>query len=150
MASITVGFDPAGDERFANAIAKIGSRAVTILHQALGEAGTVLLGHVQALTPLKTGALKAGLNKRLIKGRGKWSGVIVRTPTREALGILPSDKHYYPASLEFGFSRRTKGGKIVHVPARSYLRRGLEDKKDQIQSVIKERFLKRLIREVTN
>lgn len=65
------------------------------------------------------------------RSRGR-IGHVVRTGTREELGIPKNAKGYYPAALEYGYMDR--GGK--KVPARSYVRRPVEERRAQLMNML--------------
>jgi hypothetical protein len=53
-------------------------------------------------------------------------GVGIDIPTREELGIPPDyKKGFYPFSLEYGYTRTTKKGGTVTVPAKAPIRRAV-------------------------
>lgn len=94
-----------------------------VVRKALRPAGKVLLAATKAATPVYSGPpnariipgqLRNSLKLRVSKfnRKGRYS-MIVMPGTREALGIDPKDKHYWPAALEFGHG---------NVAPRSYLR----------------------------
>lgn len=91
-----------------------------VVRQAVRKGGKTLLQATKAKVPVDTGKLKKFIKLRSEKNKRKSGriGVRVWPPLREDLDIDPSDRHYYPAVVEFGSQT---------VPARSYLRAALNE-----------------------
>jgi hypothetical protein len=94
------------------ALKKSAKRVKPLLVQAVSgipvkiETGNLLMGMAQApIVPMKRS--RTGL------------GFIIPAPTREQLGISPSDKWYYPWALEYGAPARSRGGPL---PAFAWIR----------------------------
>ena len=77
-----------------------------ITRGALRTAGKQLLEKTKAAAPVDTGRLRKGLKLKALKRSRTRSGVMIQTPSREALGIKPGDKSYYPAAVEFGTDKK--------------------------------------------
>ncbi len=56
-----------------------------------------------------------------------------RLPKRDALGISPDDKYYYPNAIEYGYT--TKGGRTE--PPRSFMRAAVDENEDRELGVIR-------------
>jgi|GEM_PF-6813710 len=118
--------DLIGDRKLQRQLNALETRqAKTAVNRAMRESAKRLRPKIAAATPVDTGALRREMLKapiRVLHRRGQ-IGVGIHMPTREALGIPPGEKGYYPNSVEYGFVH-AKSGK--HVPARSYVRRTVD------------------------
>lgn len=97
-------------------------------------AATARAGAIQAAkyarryAPARTGALRSGIivmpgieNSRF---RGKAVAEVVMDPGMNAVFQKPNRKghhYYYPASQEYGFKHRIRGGGTTHVPGKHYM-----------------------------
>jgi HK97 gp10 family phage protein len=96
--------------------------AKKIVRKAIRVIGNDIRNDARALAPVKTGALRRSIKVRAIRRSRGRMGVIVRTGTREELGIENDDKGYYPAVQEYGSET---------VPARPYLRPALDHNQEK-------------------
>lgn len=114
-----------GDKKLAR---KMGDLAVVdqrkVMRKAQREAFRVVLNATKTGVPRDTGRLRKGIKLRALKRSRVRSGVYVRTPTREELGIDPGDDTaYYPAYVEFGHD---------NVPPVPFMRRAFDANKDRV------------------
>ena len=92
----------------------------------------VMIPTIKSLVPIDHNRERIGKNlvdtiKARALPRSRASvGSFIRTGKKSELGIEEDEVGYYPAHIEYGFTR--KNG--THVPAQSYLRAGFDIKKD--------------------
>lgn len=112
-------------------VEKVPQRAVT---KAAGKGATVVRKAVRSAVPEDTGALKRGIirngERSRIKGKKVYDLMfdpgmndIFQKPIKnpgEAGGKSPHG--YYPASMEYGFLTRSKGGGLSYVPGYHFMR----------------------------
>ncbi len=117
-----------GDVRLQKKMGRLtGKDQKKIVRKALRLAAKVVLPVAKALVPVRRRKLKDSLKIKALKAkRGKF-GVVIRTGTREELGIPSGDRYYYPAAVELS----TK-----NVPARSFLRASLKQKRREALAVM--------------
>lgn len=100
-------------------------------------AAQIIRQSVLAMTPVRTGKLKAGIKIRAARVR-RGVGRLVLLPDRNTLGIDLKDPYFWPAAVEYGHAspgfgvfnaitkkRRRRTG-LKHIPARSFLRAGFD------------------------
>jgi hypothetical protein len=98
-----------GDKLLLMKLAKLGPAGRKVARKASREVAKGLQTRVQAAAPVKSGTLRKQMKIRALKGRGN-DGAVVRTGTREEMGIAPGAEHYYPAALMYGH------GNVAAVP----------------------------------
>jgi len=114
-----------------------------VVRESLRRGGKPVLEEAKRLVPADTGALKASIKLRATerggrkKRRGEF-GVYVQTGTREELGISADAKYYYPAAVELGTDK---------MPARSYLRAAVDNKRAESIAIIAQEVGQRIERE---
>lgn len=82
-----------------------------------------VLSSAKSNAPVSSGNLKKHLKLRAVKRNRRIAGVVVRTGTREEMGIPANAKWYYPAHVELGHSN------VAPVP---YLRNAFDSNKDRV------------------
>ena len=100
-------------------------------------AAQIIRQSVLAMTPVRTGKLKAGIKIRAARVR-RGVGRLVLLPDRNTLGIDAKDPYFWPAAVEYGHAspgfgvfnaitkkRRRRTG-LKHIPARLFLRAGFD------------------------
>lgn len=106
--------------------------------KAAGKGATVVRKAVRGTVPVDTGALKKGIIRKGERSRTKGKKVydlmfdpsmndVFQKPIKnpgEAGGKSP--KGYYPASMEYGFLTRSKGGGYSYVPGYHFMRDAAE------------------------
>lgn len=106
--------------------------------KAAGKGATVVRKAVRGTVPVDTGALKKGIIRKGERSRTKGKKVydlmfdpsmndVFQKPIKnpgEAGGKNP--KGYYPASMEYGFLTRSKGGGYSYVPGYHFMRDAAE------------------------
>lgn len=114
-------------------VEKVPQKVVT---KAAGKGATVVRKAVRGQAPVATGALKRGIIRSGEHSRTKGKKVydlmfsssmndVFQKPIKnpgEAGGKNP--KGYYPASMEYGFLTRSKGGGYSYVPGYHFMREG--------------------------
>jgi len=95
----------------------------------------VMLNTIKSLTPIDFDGERGGkhlvdtLKVRALPRSRASVGAYIRTGTRAELGIADDAKGYYPTHIEYGFTRKSRGGLTsTNVPAQSYLRAGFDIK----------------------
>lgn len=117
-----------------------------VLTKALRNVGKFYLTLAKAKAPKETGALSQGLTLRSLKRKRGRVGVLIQTPTREALGIVSRTRisfagtgerlrvvrgkttGYYPAHQELG---------TQHLPPTPYLRGTLQEKRQTLLNILR-------------
>lgn len=117
-------------------VEKVPQRAVT---KAAGKGATVVRKAVRGAVPEDTGALKRGIirngERSRIKGKKVYDLMFdprmndvfrkeIPAPGTKHPGARRSewDYAYYPASMEYGFLTRSKGGGLSYVPGYHFMR----------------------------
>lgn len=88
-----------------------------VIVQAARPAGHMVANVAKGLAPKQSGEMAKTIGVRVKKG--KPPGIVVRTATRERLGIAPEDPWYYPAIVEYGAPGR-------NIPASRFMHRAKE------------------------
>lgn len=139
--------------RFLAALEKTEKLPQKIVTRSVNKGTTVVRRAVLSGVPVATGALKKGLIRRSEHPGKKTSGKkvndlmfdpgmndVFQKPIKnpgEAGGKSP--KGYYPASMEYGFLTRSKGGGYDYVPGYHFMRSGAEASREQFnRTVIKD------------
>lgn len=116
-------------------VEKIPQKAVT---KAAGKGATVVRKAVRGIVPVDTGALKRGIVRKGERSRTKGKKVydLIFDPSMNDVFQKPiknpgaaggkSDHAYYPASMEYGFLTRSKGGGLSYVPGYHFMRKAAE------------------------
>lgn len=130
----------------------------TVLKEALQIGAQAILHDAKRRAPRgKTGLLEAGLHVRPLKRKRGRVGFMVRTGTREQMGIGPHERGYYPAHVELGHavgrrqSRRALVKALVRlefgtrmVPPHPYLRPALIENQGTILEILRQELRWRL------
>ena len=116
-------------------VEKVPQRAVT---KAAGKGATVVRKAVRAGVPVDTGAMKRGIIRKAERSRTKGKKVyglmfdpakndVFQRPIKEP-GVAggKSPHAYYPASMEYDFLTRSKGGGLSYVPGYHFMREAAE------------------------
>lgn len=112
--------------------------AMKAVRPGLRAAMKAILPVILALVPVDTGKLRGGKWKiRAARRKRGRVGVAILSPTRQDLGILPTDPYYYPAAPELGLEGR---------PARSFMRAGLKSGEQAGMEALKRTLWERLER----
>ena len=116
-------------------VEKVPQRVVT---RAAGKGATVVRRAVRGAVPVDTGALKRGIVRKGERSRTKGKKVydlmfdpgmndIFQKPIKEPGSAGGKSPHaYYPASMEYGFLTRSKGGGLSYVPGYHFMRDAAE------------------------
>lgn len=116
-------------------IEKVPQKAVT---KAAGKGANVVRKAVRSGVPVDTGALKRGIIRKGERSRVKGKKVydLMFDPSMNDVFQKPikhpgeaggkSSKGYYPASMEYGFLTRSKGGGYSYVPGYHFMRDAAE------------------------
>lgn len=106
--------------------------------KAAGKGATVVRKAVRGEVPVATGALKRGIVRKgeLSRTKGKKVYDLMFDPNMNDVFQKPiknpgeaggkNSKGYYPASMEYGFLTRSKGGGYSYVPGYHFMRDAAE------------------------
>lgn len=99
-----------------------------------------IVDNIQRLDLIDSGMMLAAFEATKIKSAARKGFIRVgpELPSREALGIDPKDKYYYPYAVEFGH---------VGADAKPFIRPAIDEHKDQSFKDIGEDIGKRIERE---
>lgn len=139
--------------RFITALKKTEKLPQKVVTRSVNKGTTVVRRDVRGGVPVATGALKKGIIRKAEHPSKKVSGKkvndlmfdpamndIFQKPIKnpgEAGGKNP--KGYYPASMEYGFLTRSKGGGYSYVPGHHFMREETEASREQFnRTVIKD------------
>lgn len=112
-------------------VEKVPQRAVT---KAAGKGATIVRKAVRGAVPEDTGQLKRGIIRKGERSRTKGKKVydLMFDPAKNDIFQKPikqpgvaggkSPHGYYPASMEYGFLTRSKGGGLSYVPGYHFMR----------------------------
>ena len=129
------------------AVTRAASKAITPIKRAV-KYGTVPVG--------ETGYLKKAITRRAEKSRAKGKKVYEVTFDKAYNDVLQkpiknpgeaggkNDKAYYPASQEYGFLTRSKGGGISYVPGLHFMKAGAEKASPEATKIMTETLEKEL------
>ena len=132
---IGVSIDLVGDRKLQRAFSKLaGNVQKQYVRKALRAGAKEIMPTVKARASVISPRLARGMKIRALRRSRRRIGVRILTPTRDELGILAKDPHFWPAAQELGWT--VKGGGRV-MPARSYLRSALHDKRAAAQEKIR-------------
>lgn len=124
--------------KFRRTLDKVGSVPQKVVTKAAGKGRTVVRRAIRGEVPVDTGTLKRGIVSTGERSRSKGKKVyqlrfdpalndVFQKPIKnpgEAGGKNP--KGYYPASMEYGYLTRSKGGGLSYVPGYHFMREGAE------------------------
>lgn len=124
--------------KFQRTLDKVGAVPQKVVTKAAGKGRTVVRKAIRGQVPVDTGTLKRGIistgERSKIKGKKVYQlrfdpalNDVFQRPILnpgEAGGKNP--KGYYPASMEYGFLTRSKGGSLSYVPGYHFMRGGAE------------------------
>lgn len=123
---------------------------------------TVVRREVRTKVPVKTGALKKGLQRKAERSRTKGKKVYqlrmdpamndifqkpVKNPGEAGSGGTKGGHAYYPASQEYGFLTRSKGGGMSYVPGHHFLRDGAVESRGSMEHTVIETVMKEVEKE---
>lgn len=123
---------------------------------------TVLRRSVRSKVPVDTGSLKKGLQRKSERSRTKGKKVYelrmdpamndifqkpVKNPGEAGSKNTRGGHAYYPASQEYGFLTRSKGGGLSYVPGYHFLREGAEESRGSVEHTVIETVMKEVEKE---
>lgn len=136
-----------------NRVEKVPQRAVT---KAAGKGATVVRKAVRGAVPVDTGQLKRGIIRKGERSRAKGKKVydLMFDPAKNDIfqksikqpGVAggKSPHGYYPASMEYGFLTRSKGGGLSYVPGYHFMRDAAQDATAPARQAIIKAFIAEL------
>lgn len=126
--------------RLEGALQRIDKLPQKVVTKAAGKGATAARKVIRAKVPVgETGQLKRGIIRggERSKVKGKKVYDLMFDPAKNDIFQKPiknpgeaggkSDHGYYPASMEFGFLTRSKGGGYSYVPGYHFMREGMEE-----------------------
>lgn len=155
---MSVTFDTRELKAFEKTIERMGGMPQKIATKAASKGFSVVRREVRGRVPVKTGELKRGIKRKgeRSKFKGKKVYDLMFDPAKNAVFQKPV-KHpgeagststkgghaYYPASQQYGFLTRSKGGGIRYVAGKNFMGEGAEtaavmQRKTVIDTAVKE------------
>ena len=142
--------------KFKQTLDKVGILPQKVFTKAAGKGRTVVRKAVRGQVPVDTGMLKRGIVSKGERSRTKGKKVyevrfdpalhhVFQKPIShpgEAGGKNPTA--YYPASMEYGFLTRSKGGGLSYVPGYHFMRKAAE----QVEAAAKQAMIRTAITEL--
>lgn len=116
--------------------------------RAAGKGATVVRRAIRGKAPVATGDLKRGIYRKGERSRLKGKKVyqLAFNPAMNDVFQKPiknpgvaggkSDHAYYPASMEYGFLTRSKGGGYSYVPGYHFMQQAAEDSAAETKSTM--------------
>ena len=157
MSDTVVSFDLRGLEKMVKMLDKAGQSPQKAVTKAASKGITPVRKAIRGLVPVgATGNLKKAIIRKAEKSRSRGKKVYEVTFDKAYNNVLQrpiknpgaaggkSDKAYYPASQEYGFLTRSKGGGVSYVPGRYFMRRGAEQAQPQATEIIMDTMGKEL------
>ena len=134
------------------AVTKAASKGTTVVRRSVR--GTVPVGETGNL---KKGIIRKGERSRL-KGKKVYDLTLdrrmnaifqkpVKNPGEAGSKATLGGHAYYPASMEYGFLTRSKGGGVDYVPGYEFMKKGTEAAAPEAERVIIDTAMKELIEE---
>ena len=117
---------------------RVGTVPQRCITKAAGKGANVVRREIRSEVPVRTGALKRGIIRTGERSRltGKKVDAFMFNPAMNDVFQKPiknpgeaggkSDHAYYPASMEYGFLTRSKGGGYSYVPGYHFMRDAAE------------------------
>lgn len=149
MSGFRMEFDARDLKRFEAALGKMEKLSQRVVNKAAGKGATIMGRAVRAAAPRgKTKQLSKGFKRYSEKSRrGKKVFGYAMDPAKNEIfqkpiknpGEAGGAKHpyaYYPASVEYGFLTRSKGGGLRYVPGQHFVRDAAEVSKPVAERVI--------------
>lgn len=92
-----------GDKKLDKKLKELESRTQKkVVRKAMRNTAKAVQKDVRSAAPVASGRLRKSIKVRASKRSRRRIGIEVRTGERSELGIEPSERGYYPASIEFG------------------------------------------------
>lgn len=116
--------------------------------RAAGKGATVVRRAIRGKVPVATGDMKRGIYRKGERSRLKGKKVyqLAFNPAMNDVFQKPiknpgvaggkSDHAYYPASMEYGFLTRSKGGGYSYVPGYHFMQQAAEDSAAETKSTM--------------
>lgn len=142
-------FDWSETLRLNGALQRIDKLPQKVVTKAAGKGATAARKVIRAKVPVgDTGQLKRGIIRggERSKVKGKKVYDLMFDPAKNDIFQKPiknpgeaggkSDHGYYPASMEFGFLTRSKGGGLSYVPGYHFMREGMEESAPAVEEEV--------------
>lgn len=119
-----------------------------VVNKSAGKGATAVRKAIRPKIPVRTGALKKGIKRDGERSRYKGKKVydLMFDPAMNDIFQKPiknpgefggqRDHAYYPASMEYGFLTRSKGGGLSYVPGYHFMREGTEESSSEARRAI--------------
>lgn len=161
MGDIKMTIDTKAMRKFNATLAACGGVPKKVATKAAGKGATVVRRAIRGLVPVDTGSLKRGIvrvgERTKLKGKKVYqltfdSGMndIFQKPIKNQ-GEFGGKKPwaYYPASMEYGFLTRSKGGGYDYVPGYHFMREAAEASEAAAKQAMMETFTAEMVKEWT-
>lgn len=144
-----ISFDTKDIKAFVAMLTDLGGCPPKVATKAAGKGASIVRRSVRGVAPKgETGNLKRAIKRTSERSSKKGKKVYEITFDRAYNDVLQrpiknpgeaggkSDKAYYPASMEYGFLTRSKGGGYDYVPGMYFMRKGAEAESAAAQQAI--------------
>lgn len=135
-------------KKFQQTLDKVGKLPQRVVTKAAGKGRTVVRKAIRGQVPVDTGTLKRGIVSKGERSHTKGKKVyelcfdpalndVFQRPIMnpgEAGGKSP--KAYYPASMEYGFLTRSKGGGLSYVPGYHFMRKAAQQSEAEAKQIM--------------
>ena len=163
--SFSLSFDTRDVEKLVRTLDRMEKSPQKAVTKAASKGMTVIRRSVRGLVPVgETGNLKRSLVRKAERSRKKGKKAYdlsfdkgmndvlqkpVKNPGEAGSKSTLHGHAYYPASMEYGFLTRSKGGGLSYVPGYEFMRTGTEAAGPEARQVIIDTAAKELINEWT-
>ena len=136
--SIRVDVSAIGDDELEMALRRLeGKDQRKVVVKALRAGAKNTARAIKSRLPVDSGDLKsAKIKPRAMKRSRRRIGLWIGLPTREELGIAADAKWYYPAAVEYGYTRKARAP--VTVPPKPFLRPAFDESESRSFQLIKD------------
>ena len=161
MGDIKMTIDTKAMLKFNATLAACGGVPKKVATKAAGKGATVVRRAIRRFVPVDTGALKRGIVRdgERTKFQGKKVYDLMFDPGMNDIFQKPIKNRgefggkkpwaYYPASMEYGFLTRSKGGGYDYVPGYHFMREAAEFNEDAAKQAMMETFTAEMVKEWT-
>lgn len=148
MSQKPIVFELQGFDGFVGVLGSMEEVPKKCVTRAAGKGATVVRKAIRGTVPVASGALKRGIYRKGERSRQRGKKVyqmtfnpamndVFQKPIKnpgEAGGKSPHA--YYPASMEYGFLTRSKGGGYSYVPGYHFMEQAAEDSSKEAKSAM--------------
>lgn len=139
--AISVNFECRDLQDFADTLERVGTVPQKCVTKGAKMGATMVKSHMKSIVPVgKTGNLKRGIELHGEKHRGKKGKKVYEIRISPEMNDVfqkkivqagryngkSKDHAYYPASIEYGFMARDKGGGIQYIPGQHFMQKAAD------------------------